>query len=110
MIKIFPGCVARSNGCFEIAWGDYSKTVGGGRLYIPSRFFEADITNSQSGTRNGGKNQHRVLMCIEVLGMLKLRQKSRGIREGDSISSFVMIPKNLKRAKNGSIQPGSSFV
>ncbi|GLT65938.1 hypothetical protein SLA2020_383380 [Shorea laevis] len=39
-----PGFVARSDGSPEIAWDNYSRPVGGGTLYIPSRFYEADVT------------------------------------------------------------------
>ncbi|XWS27870.1 hypothetical protein CRYUN_Cryun25bG0016900 [Craigia yunnanensis] len=39
-----PCHVARSNGTPEIAWNNYLRPINDRKIYIPSRFFESDIT------------------------------------------------------------------
>ncbi|GKV15655.1 hypothetical protein SLEP1_g26425 [Rubroshorea leprosula] len=88
MDQDLPSCVTRSNWSPEIAWGDYSKPVGGGRLYVPPRFFEADVTT-----------RYLEWWKESVLSF----QEQRGY------SSFLMIPKELTRSLN-STQPGSYSI
>ncbi|RVX04010.1 hypothetical protein CK203_021746 [Vitis vinifera] len=44
MDQDLPGYVHPCNGTPEVAWNNYSKPINGVKLYIPSRFFEADVT------------------------------------------------------------------
>ena len=44
MDQDLPGYVHPCNGTPEVAWNNYSKRINGVKLYIPSRFFEADVT------------------------------------------------------------------
>ncbi|GAV68625.1 PMD domain-containing protein [Cephalotus follicularis] len=39
-----PGHVARRNQTPEIAWSNYLRPFGNTKLYVPSRFFESDVT------------------------------------------------------------------
>ncbi|XWS27866.1 hypothetical protein CRYUN_Cryun25bG0016500 [Craigia yunnanensis] len=53
MDQDIPGCFSRSNDTPEIAWSDYNKYVGGGKLYIPPRLFEADVTTQKERKKKG---------------------------------------------------------
>lgn len=44
MDQDLPGHVARCNDSPEIAWRSYSKPICNAKLYIPSRFFESNVT------------------------------------------------------------------
>ncbi|XVF70592.1 hypothetical protein PTKIN_Ptkin11bG0174900 [Pterospermum kingtungense] len=39
-----PCHVARSNETPEVAWNNYLRPINGSKFYVPSRFFESDIT------------------------------------------------------------------
>ncbi|XP_057951066.1 protein MAINTENANCE OF MERISTEMS-like [Malania oleifera] len=39
-----PDCVPRLNQSPELAWGSYNKLVRGGKLHMPHRLFESDVT------------------------------------------------------------------
>ena len=39
-----PGPVARYNKSPDIVWSHYNRSIGDAKLYVPPRFFEADVT------------------------------------------------------------------
>ncbi|KAE8704358.1 E3 ubiquitin-protein ligase ATL31-like [Hibiscus syriacus] len=81
MDQDIPGHVPRSNDSPEIAWADYNTPIAGGKLYIPSRVSEADVTCQYSNWWKQSK--------------LNLQEG----REDDTGSGFKTPPKNLNQSR-----------
>ncbi|OMO71810.1 hypothetical protein CCACVL1_18059 [Corchorus capsularis] len=101
MDQDIPGTVSRSNDSYGIAWADYNKSVGGGKL---NRIFEAGVTTRYLRWWN------RSLLSmaeaskdgLEEKTSFKIKRKgTEEMNKSDCSTSFKMIPKGLKRAKEG---------
>ncbi|XP_022717925.1 uncharacterized protein LOC111276446 [Durio zibethinus] len=97
MDQDIPGCVSRSNDSPEIAWSDYIKSPGGGKLYIPPTHFEGDVTT-----------QYLKWWTQSVLSLQEQRSftnfsitpnRAEGMNGSNVFTSCKMIPKSLKRPK-----------
>ncbi|GKV15663.1 hypothetical protein SLEP1_g26432 [Rubroshorea leprosula] len=102
-----PGYVPASNGIPEIAWNDYTKSVKGGRLYIPSRFFEADVTTrylewwKESVLSVQDQGASSLACCFSVRSLKSSKRILRGKeKDSNATSARPIAPKmNLKRNK-----------
>ncbi|XWS09819.1 hypothetical protein CRYUN_Cryun39dG0022200 [Craigia yunnanensis] len=100
-----PGCVSRSNDGPEIAWSHYNKSVRGGKLYIPPRLFEADVTTRYSewwkqSVLSLQETSKDVLEEQRSFTSFKITPKrTEGMHESDAFTSFKMILRSLKRPK-----------
>ncbi|XP_017979615.1 PREDICTED: uncharacterized protein LOC18593572 [Theobroma cacao] len=90
MDQDIPGCVPRSNGTPEIAWADYNKSVDGGKLYIPPRLFEADVTA-----------QYLEWWKQSVLNPQEVSKNVLRMSEGNGFLGSEINTKKSKRAKEG---------
>ncbi|OMP04446.1 hypothetical protein COLO4_09641 [Corchorus olitorius] len=109
MDQDIPGTVSRSNDNHESAWADYNKSVGGGKLNIPSRIFEAGVTTRYLKWWNAWWWNRSLLSmpeasedALEEKTSFKIKRKrTEKMNKSDCFTSFKMIPKGLKRAKEG---------
>ncbi|KAK9005089.1 hypothetical protein V6N11_042537 [Hibiscus sabdariffa] len=95
-----PGHVPRSNGSPEIAWADYSSPIASGKLYIPSKVSNAEVTSRYS---NWWK-QSMLTLQEERKDMLQKQRSSTmtpkrttGSNESNAIINFKTILKSSKR-------------
>ncbi|OMP12155.1 hypothetical protein CCACVL1_00095 [Corchorus capsularis] len=109
MDQDIPGTVSRSNDSSGSAWADYNKSVWGGKLNIPSRVFEAGVTTRYLKWWNGWWWNRSLLSmpeaskdALEDKRSFKIKRKgTEEMNKSDCFTSFKMIPKGLKRAKEG---------
>ncbi|GMJ11514.1 hypothetical protein HRI_004820600 [Hibiscus trionum] len=69
-----PAHVARSNESPEIAWKNYMRPINGRKLYIPSRFFESDVTVRYS---EWWKKMEMVVRQDAIKGIVQRQRSSR---------------------------------
>ncbi|XVF34031.1 hypothetical protein REPUB_Repub18cG0022000 [Reevesia pubescens] len=81
-------------------------SLGGGKLYIPPKHFEADVTTryfewwKKQSVLNLQETSKDVLEEQRSFTNFEIRPKrSEGMKESDVFTSFKMIPKSLKRPK-----------
>ncbi|CAI9784192.1 unnamed protein product [Fraxinus pennsylvanica] len=104
-----PGCVARVNERTDIAWSNYTRTIGDAILYIPARLFESDVTTrymkwwkklrfTRSGmteTRKEGKSTSRGPKIEEMKGFYKMKSVD------DALASPSGLPPKSNSMKAG---------
>ncbi|XVE50599.1 hypothetical protein DITRI_Ditri01bG0176100 [Diplodiscus trichospermus] len=109
MDQDIPGCVSRSNESPEAAWCDYNKSVGGGKLYIPPRLFEADVSArylewwkqsalSLQETSRNVLGEQRNFTDFKITP-----KKTDRMNESDDSTSSKRILKSLKRSKENDL-------
>lgn len=64
-----PSHVPRANATAENAWRNYTRPIGDGKLYFPSRFFEPCVTTRYLNWWNqfSGKDGIKRLVKIKLL-------------------------------------------
>ncbi|KAL4324154.1 hypothetical protein GQ457_11G012830 [Hibiscus cannabinus] len=89
-----PSHVARSNESPEIAWKNYLRPINGRKLYIPSRFFQADVTVRYS---EWWKKMAMVVRQDAIKGIVQRKRSSRKrpkqipwvkTRKGENVASI----------------------
>ncbi|MBA0550175.1 hypothetical protein Golob_021143 [Gossypium lobatum] len=105
MDQDIPCSVPRSNDSPEIAWSNYNNSVGGGKLYIPSKLFKGDVTAKYS---NWWKQSVLILQEESIDVLLKQRSSTNfkmtpngtmGINGTDMFKGLKLIPKCMKRPR-----------
>ncbi|GMJ10339.1 hypothetical protein HRI_004703100 [Hibiscus trionum] len=107
-----PGHVPRSNDSPGIAWADYSTPIASGKLYIPSRVSEADVTsrysnwwkqsmlNLQEESKDVLQKQRSFTMTPTCSNESNAILKSlKRPEEDDTCSGFKTTPKNLNQSR-----------
>ncbi|XP_016721113.1 uncharacterized protein [Gossypium hirsutum] len=112
MDQDIPCSVPRSNDSPVIAWSNYNNSVGGGKLYIPSKLFKGDVTAKYS---NWWKQSVLILQEESIDVLLKQRSSTNfkmtpngtmGINETDMFRGLKLIPMCLKRPREDDTYSG----
>ncbi|KAF3453494.1 hypothetical protein FNV43_RR03934 [Rhamnella rubrinervis] len=89
-----PACVVQSNETPEVAWANYSKPIGGKKLYIPSIHFEAGVTNRYMESKKKSLD-----LQYAIRSSVKRKRNSRSPQEGMKMDKAVQ--KALKEDEFG---------